>query len=91
MIFCVEMSKYILLAREMNRFWSGSISSIRNNSHKKRKDVLETRVQRAVLCAYVENQAILKLTLLYHASAYKQTKRLGRCKHVSIKICQRNC
>ena len=31
MIFCVEMSKYILLAREMNTFWSGSISSIRNN------------------------------------------------------------
>ena len=40
--------------------------------HKKRKDNLETW---AVLCAYVENQAILEPILFYRASQYKQTSR----------------
>ena len=43
-------------------------------SHKKRKDSLETR---AVLHAYVENQAILEPILLYRASKCKQTKEQG--------------
>ena len=45
-----------------------------NHSHKKRKDSLETRAERAVLHAYVENQAIPEPILLYRASKYKQTK-----------------
>ena len=47
------------------------------HSHKKLKDSLETRVERAVLRAYVENEAIIELILLYCASKYKQTKRPG--------------
>ena len=46
-------------------------------SHKKRKDSLETRAERAVLRAYVENQAILESILLYRVSKYKQTKNPG--------------
>ena len=46
-----------------------------NHSHKKQKDSLATRAKRAVLRAYVENQAILEPILLYRASNYKQTKR----------------
>ena len=41
------------------------------HSHKKRKDSLETRAERAVLRAHVENQATLKPILLYYASKYK--------------------
>ena len=41
------------------------------------KDSLETRVKRVRLRAYVENQAITEPILLYRASKYKQTKRLG--------------
>ena len=44
-----------------------------NHSHKKRKDSLETRAKRAVLCVYVENQAILDPILLYRASKHQQT------------------
>ena len=47
------------------------------HSQKKRKDSLEMRAERAILGAYAENQAILELILLYRASKYKQTKRLG--------------
>ena len=47
------------------------------NSHKKRKDSLETQAERAALRAYVENQAILEPILLYRASKYKHTKRPG--------------
>ena len=35
---------------------------------------LETRVKLAVLCTYVENQAILEPIRLYRASKFKQTK-----------------
>ena len=45
-----------------------------HHSHKKRKDSLETRTERAVLRAYVKNQAILEPILLYRVSKYKQTK-----------------
>ena len=38
---------------------------------------LETRAEPAVLCTYVENQAILELILLYQASKCKQTKEQG--------------
>ena len=44
------------------------------HSHKKRKDSLETRAKQAVLCLYVENQAILEPILPYRASKCKQTK-----------------
>ena len=47
------------------------------HSHKKLKDSLEKRVERAVLHAYIENQAIIEPILLYRASKYKQTKRPG--------------
>ena len=50
------------------------ISFLFNHSHKKRKDSLETRAERAVIHAYFENQAMLKPILLYRASKYKQTK-----------------
>ena len=43
------------------------------NSHKKRKDSLETRAELAVLPTYAENQAILEPILLYRASKCKQT------------------
>ena len=42
-----------------------------------RKNSLETRAERAVLRAYVENQAILERILLYRASKYKHKKRPG--------------
>ena len=45
-----------------------------DHNHKKRKDSLEARAERAVLHAYVKNQAILEPILLYRASKYKQTK-----------------
>ena len=45
-----------------------------DDSHKKRKDSLETRAERAVLHAYVEDQAILESIRLYRALKYKQTK-----------------
>ena len=50
-----------------------------NHSHKKRRDLesLEIRAKRTVLYAYVENQAILELVLLYRASKYKQVKIAG--------------
>ena len=48
-----------------------------NHSHQKRKDKGEVRAERAVLCAYVENHAILEPILLYRASKYKQTNRSG--------------
>ena len=47
------------------------------HSHKKRKDSLETRTEPAILCVYVENQAILEPILLYRASKCKQTKEQG--------------
>ena len=40
-------------------------------------DSLETRAELAILCTYVENQAILEPILLYHASKCKQTKEQG--------------
>ena len=40
----------------------------KNHSHKKCKDSLETRAERAVLRAYVENHDILEPILLYRAS-----------------------
>ena len=42
-------------------------------SHTKLKDSLKTRTEPAVLCVYVENQAILEPILLYRASKCKQT------------------
>ena len=48
-----------------------------NLSHKKRKDNLKTSAERAVLRAYFANQTILEPILLYGASKYKQTKKLG--------------
>ena len=48
-----------------------------NHSHKKRKDSLETRAEPAILCVYVEYQAILEPILLYRASKCKQTKEQG--------------
>ena len=47
------------------------------HSHKKRKDSLETRAKPAVLCVYVENQAIIEPILLYRVSKCKQTKEQG--------------
>ena len=38
---------------------------------------LETQAEPAVLCTYVENQAILEPILLYQASKCKQTKEQG--------------
>ena len=48
-----------------------------NYSHKKRKDSLDTRAERTVLHAYVENQGILEPILPYRASKYKQIKKQG--------------
>ena len=48
-----------------------------DHSHKKWKDSLETLAEVAVLHTYVENQAILEPTPLYHASKCKQTKAQG--------------
>ena len=42
------------------------------HSHKKRNDSLETRAELAVLCTYVENQAIIEPILLYRASKYQK-------------------
>ena len=36
---------------------------------------METRDELAVLCVYIENQAILEPILIYHASKYKQTQK----------------
>ena len=45
-----------------------------HHSCKKRKDSLETRAEPAVLCIYVENQAVLEpIILLYRPSKCKQT------------------
>lgn len=44
-----------------------------HHSHKKWEDSLEKPAEVAVLWAYVENQAMLELILLYHGSKYKQT------------------
>ena len=38
---------------------------------------METRAELAVLCSYVENQAMLEPILLYWASRCKQTKEQG--------------
>ena len=54
--------------------WPGDDFLKLDYSHKKRKNSLATRGERAVLRAYVENQAILEPILLYRASKYKQTK-----------------
>ena len=40
-------------------------------------DSLETQAKLAILCIYVENQAILEPILLYRASRHKQTKEQG--------------
>ena len=45
-----------------------------DHSHKKRKDRLETQAEGAVLCAYIENHAILEPILLYRASKYNKQK-----------------
>ena len=55
-------------------------------SHKNRKDSLETRTESAVLCIFVENQAILEPFLLYRASKCKKTKEQGREDCLSIHI-----
>ena len=57
--------------------YHGSLCCPFKRSQKKRKDSLETRVELAVLRAYVENQAILEPILLYRASKFKQTKEQG--------------
>ena len=44
---------------------------------KKLKDSLKTRAELAILCTYVEKQAILGPILLYRASKCKQTKEQG--------------
>ena len=47
-----------------------------DHSHKKRKDTLETRADRAILRPYVENQAILEPILLYmHQNINKRNCR----------------
>ena len=58
----------------LKKLWKWIVS---NHSHKKRTDSLETQAQRAILRAYVENQAMLEPILFYCASKYKQTKRPG--------------
>ena len=54
---------------------------LRHHSHKKWKDSLETRAERAALCAYVKNYVVLEPTLLtdllFRASKHKQTKTPG--------------
>ena len=65
--------KIKLLEKEKESLSRGKTYSF-EHSHKKQKDSLETQAERAVLHAYVENQAILEPILLYRASKYKQTK-----------------
>ena len=48
------------------------------HSHKKQKDSLETQTKPPILRTYVENQPILELNLLYHASKCKQTQKQSR-------------
>ena len=48
------------------------IGSCSNHIYKKRKDSLKTRAKLAVICTYIENQAILEPFLLYRASNCKQ-------------------
>ena len=49
-----------------------------HHSQKKRKDSLETQAKGTVLRAYVENQTILELILLYRTLKYKQQqKKIG--------------
>ena len=48
------------------------------HSHKKRKDSLKTWAERAVLRAYVENQAVLEPILPYRGSKYKQKGQVLR-------------
>ena len=50
------------------------LKQVFNHNHKKRKDSLEAWAKQAVLCAYVENQAMPEPILLYRASKYKQRK-----------------
>ena len=50
---------------------------IEYHSHEKREDSLETRTELAILCTYVENQAVPEPILLYQASKCKQTKKKG--------------
>ena len=69
-----------------------------NHCHKKGKDSLEIQAKLALLCVYVENQAILELILLYRTSKCKQTYKQGertvygptslrsRCGHARIKL-----
>ena len=45
-----------------------------NHSHSKRKDSMETWNKLAILCTYVENQAILEPIPLNRVSKCKQTK-----------------
>ena len=47
------------------------------HGHKKRKDSPQTRAERAVVRAYVENQVIPEPILLYRTSKYNYTKRPG--------------
>ena len=47
------------------------------HSHKKWKHSLETRAELAVLCIYVENQAILEPIILHRGSKCKHTKEQG--------------
>ena len=54
-----------------------NLSEKTNHDHKKRKDSLEARTKPIVLRAYIENQAILELILLYRASKCKQTQKKG--------------
>ena len=58
---------------------SVKLSAEFNHSHKKRKDSLETQAKLAVLCTYIENQAILEpIFFTGHQNVNKPKTRAGR-------------
>ena len=59
---------------KLNKEGIKAVDTTLKHSQKKRKDSPETR---AVLCVYVENQAILEPILPYRASKCKQTKEVS--------------
>ena len=69
------------LIKKLKRISNGQANSNNqtnfNHSHKKWKNSLETRAERAILRAPVEKHAVLEPILLCRASKYKQMKRPG--------------
>ena len=73
-----QLSGNSRIISSFNHIFYDTLSVRLIHSQKKRKDSLETWTDRAVLGAYVENQAILGPILPYRVSKYKPKGRLLR-------------